>query len=112
MISPIGGVIHVNQQSNAIISKVGNELSRPEFQNLVAAEILKDRFKHIQRVRPVENSHKIDSKTRHEEKKREQESENMNKQAKDSKQEAQEGLEEKPEEELEHIQPSHIDLKI
>jgi hypothetical protein len=112
MVTSVGGTIHVNQQSNAIINKVGNDIARPEFQNLVAAEIVKNQFKHIQRVRSTEKSHQIDQDAKHEEQKKEQESSDMKKQTKDDETKDDIAIENNEELDKEDIEPSFLDLKI
>jgi uncharacterized membrane protein YhiD involved in acid resistance len=77
MVSTLGNIIHINQQAHSIVNEAGSSLFKESLQNSISAQLVNNKFKHIQRVRPIEDSHKIDSDSKHKEKKEEQEQENM-----------------------------------
>ena len=76
-IGPLGNAIFINQNMHIPASQQTDQLNRYEIQNFFANEILKDKDKVIQEVRPTEEGHKIspDKEQPKEQEKKEQEKE-------------------------------------
>lgn len=73
-ISPLGGAIYANQNMQVPASKQIDFQNRLDLQNVQAAEILNEKEKEIEEVRPAEESYKIDPENEHEKEKKDEES--------------------------------------
>ncbi len=73
-ISPVGGVIYANQNMQVPASKQIDFQNRLDLQNVVAAELIKEKEKEVEEIRPTEESYKIDPENEHEKEKSEEES--------------------------------------
>jgi len=73
-ITPIGGVIYANQNMQIPASKQIDFQNKTDLQNVMAAEVLNEKEKEIEEVRPAEESYKIDPKNEHEKEKSDEES--------------------------------------
>lgn len=58
-IGPLGNMIFINQNMHVPASQQTDQLNRYEIQNFFANEILKDKDKEVQDVRPTEENHEI-----------------------------------------------------
>ncbi len=59
-ISPLGNIVYINQNMNVAASKVTDQLNRYELQNFMTAEMVNEKEKIVNEVRPPEESHAID----------------------------------------------------
>ncbi len=73
-ISPLGGTIYANQNMQIPASKQIDFQNKLDLQNVQAAEILNEKEKEIEEVRPTEESYKIDPENEHEKEKSDEES--------------------------------------
>ena len=73
-ISPLGGVIYANQNMQVPAAKQIDFQNRLDLQNVVAAELLNEKEKEVEEVRPTEESYKIDPEHEHEREKKDEES--------------------------------------
>lgn len=73
-ISPLGGVIYANQNMQVPAAKQIDFQSKLDLQNVMAAELLNEKEKEVEEVRPTEESYKIDPENEHEREKKDEES--------------------------------------
>jgi len=73
-ITPLGGVIYANQNMQIPASKQIDFQNKLDLQNVMAAEVLNEKEKEIEEVRPTEESYKIDPENEHEKEKNDEES--------------------------------------
>jgi hypothetical protein len=73
-ISPIGGVIYANQNMQVPAAKQIDFQSKLDLQNVMAAELLNEKEKEVEEVRPTEETYKIDPEHEHEREKKDEES--------------------------------------
>lgn len=59
-IGPVGNAVYVHQNMHVAASKQTDLLNRFDLQNVMAAEILKDKEKEVTQVRPAEETHAVD----------------------------------------------------
>ena len=69
-ITPLGGVIYANQNMQIPASKQIDFQNKLDLQNVMAAEVLNEKEKEIEEVRPTEESYKIDPENEHEKEKK------------------------------------------
>ncbi len=72
-ISPIGGIIYTNQNMQVPASKQIDFQNKLDLQNVMAAEVLNEKEKEIEEVRPTEESYKIDPEKEHEKERHDEE---------------------------------------
>lgn len=72
-ISPVGGVIYVNQQMAGIAGEVGAVQNRFELQAIAAQALAQAQKKEVQEVRPTEENQSVDSNREHTKEQAEQE---------------------------------------
>jgi len=80
-ISPIGGIIYTNQNMQVPASKQIDFQNKLDLQNVMAAEVLNEKEKEIEEVRPAEESYKIDPENEHEKEKNDEQSGEKEKEA-------------------------------
>ncbi len=73
-ITPLGGAIYANQNMQIPAAKQIDFQNKIDLQNVVAAELLKEKEKEIEEVRPAEETYKIDPEHEHEKQKKDEES--------------------------------------
>jgi len=71
-ISPVGNVVYVNQQTASITPLQGNQNTRFDLQNVMAQQIVNDKEKEIQEVRPTEQNEEVDPDREHQKEEAEQ----------------------------------------
>lgn len=67
-ITPLGSVIYSNQNMTAVATKQADFQSRLELQSLAASEFVKEAKKEVEKIRPAEESYKLDPENEHEKK--------------------------------------------
>ncbi len=80
-ISPISGIIYANQNMQIPASKQIDFQNKLDLQNVMAAEVLNEKEKEIEEVRPTEESYKIDPQNEHEKEKQDEQSGEKEKEA-------------------------------
>ncbi len=73
-ISPISGIIYTNQNMQVPAAKQIDFQNKLDLQNVMAAEVLNEKEKEIEEVRPAEESYKIDPQNEHEKEKQDEQS--------------------------------------
>jgi hypothetical protein len=72
-ITQIGNIAFINQNTAVVSTKVADNQARSEQQNIASANILDEEKEAIEKVRPTEETYKIDPKNEHEKKRSKQE---------------------------------------
>lgn len=57
-ITPVGNVIHVNQNAHVASNALQNQQQRLDFQNSLASELQKDELEKLKETNPPEQTHK------------------------------------------------------
>jgi hypothetical protein len=102
-LSPVGGMIYVNQNMHIGATKQLDFQNRIDLQNAAAATILDEKDKEIEELRPTEESHKIDPEHEHDKKRRDREEQKKRKKSKSQ-------SDKESKEEI--ILPPHLDIVV
>ncbi len=73
-ISPISGIIYTNQNMQIPAAKQIEYQNKLDLQNVMAAEVLNEKEREVEEVRPTEESYKIDPENEHEKDKQDEQS--------------------------------------
>jgi len=101
-IGPVENVIYVNQQTASITPLQGNQSTRFDLQNVAAQNILNEKEKEIEDVRPTEENHEVDPDREHTKSELDEEVENEPKKRKKKEQKSA----------IEGMEGFHIDIKV
>lgn len=80
-ITPLGGVIFANQNMQIPAAKQIDFQNKLDLQNVMAAEVLNEKEKEVEEIRPTEESYKIDPQNEHEKEKQDEQSGEKEKEA-------------------------------
>ncbi len=73
-ITPISGIIYTNQNMQIPAAKQIEYQNKLDLQNVMAAEVLNEKEREVEEVRPTEESYKIDPENEHEKDKHDEQS--------------------------------------
>lgn len=74
-VTPLGNIIHTNQNAPAAAHVQQQVQSRADFANMIAGELALEKEEEIREIRPTEESGKVNPEEEHERQKKEQEQE-------------------------------------
>ncbi len=72
-LGPVGNVIFVNQQTPIAATLKADHNARLDFQNMAAAQIVNEKEKEVQELRPTEENHQVDPDREHQRQEADQE---------------------------------------